>query len=467
MPAEQGPAERFAAAIEQGRSPRSVADAELARDLEIVAMLRSPGEVYSPRPDDKARAKQRLMAMLAQPDEVTTAPLGRIASPAPYADDERTTVMPAVTASTATAALAADSLDDPGDSDARDLDETAVAPVGRAGRRAGRHTMPGRMSGRAPSRPAGRARSAGRGLRKRVLVVGTAALVALVAVAGGGIFASRNALPGDSLYAVKRVAESAGLAMTFDRSAKAHRQLELATTRLDEVEQMVAKAPAAAKADPELVRSAIQDFDSNTGDGSRSLMDTDDAGGSATLGDLRAWASDQAARLSTLRSTLPSDAVPGADSTISFLDRLLGRTEALSSRSSCSQVTSGTVDDLGPLPAEGPCSPRPSKPDTTSGNGESQNGTSGTGTSTTDPSKQGPSGVSGAPSTIPKANDPDALVPGPDGTAVPDTTSGSPSSTSSKAPKDGSNLPVPVPLPLLPPINLPPLLPGLPGMTIG
>lgn len=465
MPAEQGPvdpgwdAERFAEAIEQGRTPGSVADPGLARDLEIVAVLRSAGEAYAPRPAEKALARQRLMAMLAQPAAETTAPLGHLVpSAAGTAGDAPTTVIPAVTAVAPAADLP----------DAEEPDGELV-PVGRAGRRVGRHTMPGRVSSRPAGRARGGARSAARGLRRRVLVAGAAALVAIVAVAGGGILTSRNALPGDALYAVKRVAESAGLAMTFDKSARAHRHLELAATRLDEVAQLVKKDPAVPTADPQLVQSAIQDFDTSTGDGSRSLMNTDDAGGAAALGDLRAWAGEQAARLSILRSALPSSAVPGADNSISLLDRLLGRTEALSDRSDCAQVTSGTVDDLGPLPATGICSPRPATPDATTGNGGTEGRADGTGPATTGPATTGPStsapsDVRGDSSTTPGIGDPGqglVSVPG-----IPGTATGLPSSSPKGAPS-GGNISVPVPLPLLPPISLPPLLPGQPGVTIG
>lgn len=445
MPAEQGPAdpgrdaERFATAIEQGRTPGSVADAGLARDLEIAAMLRSAGEAYAPRPDEKARARARLMAMLAQPEAEATAPLGR---PGSRTADAPTTVMPVVTAVRPVA----------GNPDVE------PAPLSRAGRRAGRHTMPRSTSSRPAGRAGGSSRSAARGLGRRAFAIGAAALVAFVAVAGGGIFASRDALPGDALYAVKRVAESAGLAMTFDKTAKARRQLELATTRLDEVGQLVRSDPTRITTDPQLVQSAIRDFDSSTGDGSRALMAADDAGGAAALGDLRAWAGEQAAKLSVLRSALPTSTVAGADSSISLLDRLLGRTQALSDRSNCAQVTSGTVDDLGPLPASGTCSPRAGDPAGTA-SPERPGGTAGT-----DPSSPEATGGSGGPSTAPRTSDPgQGLLPGTD---APGTSTGAPSGTPTTAPS-GGNVQVPVPLPLLPPITLPPLLPGLPGVTIG
>jgi hypothetical protein len=408
-------------------------------------MLRSAGAQYAPRADEKARARQRLMAMLAQPQEAT-APLGRLAPPVDPAGDTPTTVMPAlVPAVTAQA----------DEQDHREDAVETVVPAGRPGRRSGRHTLPTRPAGRAPCGT----RTAGRGLRRRVVLVGTAALVALVALAGGGIFASRDALPGDALYGVKRVVESAGLAMTFDKTAKARRQLDLAAIRLDEVEKLVGSGRSATAADPELVRSAMQDFDASAGDGSRSLMGGEDAGGKATLGDLQAWAGEQAARLSVLRSSLPSSTVPGADDSITHLDRLRGRTEALNKRSSCTQVTSGTVDDLGPLPAEGACSPRPVDPQSTAGPGATQDGTGTPGRSATDPSTAGRAGGTDDPGVAPTTDPAPGLVPGTGNLPG----SGSPTTT----PSSPSNITIPLPLPLLPPINLPPLLPGQPGITIG
>jgi len=102
MPAGQGKdAERFAAAVEQGTPPGFAGDDDLARELEIVAMLRSRGAAFAPDPDAKARAKQRLMAVLAaeqgdrrprgpQPPaaEEQTAPLGRILEPSFPAQQE-------------------------------------------------------------------------------------------------------------------------------------------------------------------------------------------------------------------------------------------------------------------------------------------------------------------------------------------------------------------------------------------
>ncbi len=99
----------------------------------------------------------------------------------------------------------------------------------------------------------------------------------LVALAGAGILASRDALPGDGLYGVKRAAESAGLALTFDERPSARRHLELASTRLGEVEQLVAAGPDGRRSTRSWSTSRSQDFDDSTGEGSRILLAGEDA----------------------------------------------------------------------------------------------------------------------------------------------------------------------------------------------
>lgn len=505
MPAEQGnDAERFAAAVDTGRTPYP-ADVELQRDLEIVAMLRSRSAAYAPDPDAKARTKQRLAAMLAaeqsnpglrppapsmhrppvhQP-EPQTAPLGRLLAQSFAAQGDNsttvTTQMPAITAEhggngevfadssdskdAPTAVEVANDLD--GDSGAGGSGTTTII---RSGRR-GRHTMPSR-----PNRFAGSRRPERQSLRRRAVTVGAAAMLFMVALAGGGFFASRNALPGDSLYGVKRAAESAGLALVFDDAAKARRHLELASNRLDEIERM-ARTGQQSSGDAALYRDAIQDFDAATGAGSRILLASTDAGGPAALGDLKSWASTQSARLSSVRSELPAPAAAGADDSIELLDRLRGRAEALESRADCTEVTSGAVDDLGSLPAEGTCAPKPvdptSKPNRSqSGSARADGTTSAPGTgsesaSGTTPPSTGP-GTSEEPTEsgglLPGLNAPDLGLPERVGSA---TETGGPS-TSSSPTKTGAKEPIRLPLPLpLPPITLPPLLPGQPGITIG
>jgi hypothetical protein len=502
-------AEQLAAAIEHGARPDAVAGSELARDLRTVELLRARRAAFDPTPDAKARARARLRAAMAedapQATQQVAAPralAGALAagghrSVAEPTDAELTAPIPVVRDDDAPTAVAGmdpvpaarrpaddtafhDVLADAGaddtlGDDADGADATAVhAPDIARSRHASRHSRSSRPAGRASGSTAPRARS----LRRRVAAVVTASLVALLALAVGGDLASRSALPGDALYALKRAAEEVGLATTFDEQARAQRHLELATARVGEVEQLVAR-DSATGVDPALVEDAITGFESSTGEGSRALLAAQDASGPAVLGDLQAWASEQAARLSALRSALPAPAVGDVDSSIALLDRLVGRTAALEARSSCTEVTSSVVDDLGPLAAEGSCTPRagevpglpglPALPGgdplsstvATTAPGGTGGGTGGSGGGAGGPAA--PTGRSGERGTDPTEDERPGLLPdlGTDGLPLlpDDVTTSSPG-----APDDGD---VSVPLPLVPPIQLPPLLPGLPGVSIG
>lgn len=472
MPAGQGKdAERFAAAVEQGTPPGFAGDDDLARELEIVAMLRSRGAALAPDPDAKARAKERLMAMLAadQPDRPGGGPRPPVAPPSAQ---EQTVQLARVLEPVLRAAQ-----EDTGPATAQ-LHDTVTEPEAVTTTTTTSATRPGRSSSRHSvlNRPGGRSRGsrgpAATGGRRRGVLVGSAALVMMLALTGGGIFASRDALPGDQLYAIKRVAESAGVALTLDDTTKARRHLDIASTRLQEVEQLVARDPQ-APVRPDLFATTIQEFDTATGEGSRILLAEPDDGSTAALGDLRTWATEQADRLASVRPALPVPAAADVDGAMELLDRLRGRTEALTARSSCTEVTSGTADDLGPLPAVGTCAPRPVDPDarkpgTRGTDTQRSNERSPAGTTQNDPEAPSSTTVSGTPSP----DEPPSLLPETDPDGTPPDGRGSlnesdedPTSTTTtrRAPQDGSS----VPLPLLPPITLPPLLPGMPGITIG
>jgi hypothetical protein len=367
MPAGQGSdpeareAERLATAVDQGRSPESVDDPALAHDLRVVELMRvfGPDPALAPAPDARARARARLRAAMAE-QSAPPAPAGSTApiAPAPLAPP----LLGGDTATSVTAEFERIVADDAGQVPSgpatrtieRDAPGATAPDVGAPRSRRGRHGAPSRPDGRSGSSD----RPPRRGLRRRVAAVAVASLVALVAVAVGGDLASRGALPGDALYALKRVSENVGVALTFDEQARALRHLDLATTRVDEVERLVAREGAGG-VDAAVVEDVIADFDTATGEGTRALLAAQDAPGPAVLGDLQAWASDQAARLSVLRSALPEPALGELDGSLALLDRLVGRTEALEARSDCAEVTSSVVDDLGPLAAEGSCTPGP------------------------------------------------------------------------------------------------------------
>ncbi|TQM35446.1 DUF5667 domain-containing protein [Pseudonocardia cypriaca] len=450
MPAGQGKdaEERFAAAVES-RSPLAAADdADLARELEIVAMLRSRGAAFAPDADTKARAKQRLMAVLAaeqggprqapravpaQAEAELTAPLGRLA--------ERTDVDPA--AETALIEpIRADLAPDSETDDAGTLAEPIPLHGGKRAGRGARHSLGGRSR-----------RPVLAGLRGRVVFVGAAAAAALLAIASGGVLASSNALPGDTLYPVKRVAESAGLALTFDEADRARRHLEIAATRLSEVEQLAHDSQAAPA--PEVFTEAMDDFDSATNEGSQLLLSTaaTDNGGTAAE-DLHKWATEQSNRLAELEPELPPSADAGTSKQL--LQRLLGQTGGLETDSDASRRTADESDGgSGSEDATEDPTTTKDKKDSSDAN------------ETDEPSRSSEKSTEREnprllPDLSPNTNrDEDEKSTG---SASEDEDSGSTSESDSDEGGDGN---VSVPLPLLPPVTLPPLLPGMPGITIG
>ena len=373
MPAGMGEEERFAAAVEYGTTPafhgRGIDSADsLAHELEIVALLRSGGSALGPAPAARDRAKQRLMAAFAQEfghdtGHETGHGTGHDAgSNAMEATGPLQVLAPVALAERAPA---------------RHAEPTPLRRAAeRAPHRAGRHSAPEpdpveepavdgeddapelgnvRRLRTAPVRRRGHGRAA---------VLGAAAAAALVALAGTGTFASRDALPGDPMYGVKRVAESTGYALTFGEQAKARRHLEQAQRRLDEVEGMVARSrtvetsgsasASADQQDEELLRSTMQEFDADTSEGSRLLLAGPTPPDTEEVDEVRTWATEQSERLSEIRSELP--APDRADESLALLDRVLGETDALAG-TACEPTEAVTGSTTAELPVDACGSP--------------------------------------------------------------------------------------------------------------
>jgi Domain of unknown function (DUF5667) len=484
-----GAEERFAEAVEPGRPAGAHADApdpELARDLEIASMLRVLGPGFSASADAKARVRAHVMGALAldgppsdggglaagapvpesAPEGAPTEqlpvvpPMPGTAEPTPAPTEVRLRAAAAGTeADTGTGDTTDADADRPvlravagGDQDSPSTAVLAEPDLARAvrARRRRRHAL--------PSRPA--ARPATPSVTRRVMAVGMAAMVAVLALAGGGVFASRDAVPGDPLYGIKRAAEAAGGIFAGGTSRGQH-ALDLAATRLDEIERMASDGVTDAAA----YDSAFQDFTSATGAGSRMVLAGDDPDRSAA--DLSSWATQQTTRLSVLRTTLPAGAQPGADDALRLLDRVHRRAVALTARSGCSEVTSGTTDDLGPLAAQGPCAARQA----TSGGANSQAGSAPSNRArAATPTGQQAGSAANEPQQQQRSQPDDGSDPGllPGVQVGPDGQSGdsaAPSSSAASSSGGKKNVNVPLPLPI--PITVPPLVPGGKGGLLG
>lgn len=319
MPAGPGEeADRFAAAVDSGRPPASYGDDELTRDLEIVAMLRSRGHAMDPDPAAKAAARRKLMERLAEPvpaqpgapgPELVTEMLHRV--PVRIDDDPTPPTVATPTIDPARPAIVVGGAEHD-EHDAHTDDTDGAVPPTRDGR--GRHVL-------------ARSRRPARGARRRPMrgtpVLTSAAMALTLVLAGAGVLASTSALPGDTLYPVKRASETAGLALTFDDAGLARRHLDLASTRLAEVERLIETNPQLPTEQPELVRESLREFDQSAEQGARILLAEHTSDAEVAREDLRNWATRESERLATVRSTLPTEDDPAASGLL--LDRLVAR----------------------------------------------------------------------------------------------------------------------------------------------
>ncbi|HEY9472575.1 MAG TPA: DUF5667 domain-containing protein, partial [Mycobacteriales bacterium] len=312
--------------------------------------------------------------------------------------------------------------------------------------------------------------------RRLALLAGT--LSALVVFSGLTVVVSDHALPGDTLYSLKRTTEGVELALARGEQARAERHLDFAQTRARELADLVRRSAPGATSTPTppvsvtgvdgdsqtsidraLVDTTLGDMDQQTRDGVRALTEfAVTTVADAPLADLSSWVADQRAILQPVLEGLHGDANLRATRSVALLNRVRDRVVALRSQLTCACMDRGHIDDLGPLPCW-PCDP-PTAPQPQAGTTPPASQTGG--------ARQGP--------TKPPPSAPDHTAP-PSGSASPTGTPGgtSPQATSpppddpsllpsvSSEPTDGGLLP-----PILPTGELPPLLPGLlPGLLGG
>jgi hypothetical protein len=323
--------ELFAQAVEAGAARRAADDElerDLARDLAVVRMLVHAGPTVGPDDAARQRMRERILAGFdAATDPSATLQVGTQQVGTQEAGTPES--QPAETVS---------------------LDQRRQA---RRGRRQHRQTRAARTS-KGPGSPKTTS------MHGRLLGAAAAALCLLLSLSGMSLVLARDALPGDTLYGVKRSAESAELGLTFGDESRGFKHLQFATARVDEIEALAAKAGASgdnANADPSRYLTALQAFDTDAAAGSRLLIDSATSDTGEQLDALGGWAGQQRQRLADAKPAMPSRAQSRADGSMALLQRVSDRVAALQQRLSCQTVTSQERDDLGRLPANDECVP--------------------------------------------------------------------------------------------------------------
>lgn len=295
--------------------------------------------------------------------------------------------------------------------------------------------------------------------RRAVAPVLAAAASVLIAFGGVAVLLSDDALPGDTLYQVKRARETASVTLTLDRQDRAFKQLEHAALRVDEL----ADLGRPAGADEAAYATALADFDRDVHDGVRGVVAVATAGDGGQFDVLRSWSADQAGRLAAVE--VPAASAPAHAAALDLLDRVDERAATLAARLDCRNITIGVADDLGALPAADDCAGTSGEdvtaalvPDPPAADPGADGEASGTRAPT---QAAQPSG-----SRVP-ASRPSSATPTPPSTHRPSPapnileappTSTRPPATATPPPASSTRPPV---------LDLPPLLPGLPPIRIG
>ena len=302
------------------------------------------------------------------------------------------------------------------------------------------------------------------GTRGRLAIAVGAAFCLVIALCGMTMLLSNSALPGDPLYGVRRTVESAAMSLTFGDESKGLKHLGYAADRISDIESLAARYPNIADSPAGDYLTALADFDSDAAAGSGDLTGYASGNGPSVLNQLHDWAGRQTARITAVDAKLPPEARTAAATSVTLLSRIEARSTALLARTSCYTVTSGARDDIGVIPATGPCDRAPGvqtdAPPISPGITFQQ--TPPTGITNQPRSAQAPTtAVPQAPPAHPTVT-PSAAPPPP---VTQPTQPTMPTGPILPGPPT-ITLPLPLPLPL-PGVQLPSLLPGLPSIRVG
>jgi hypothetical protein len=281
--------------------------------------------------------------------------------------------------------------------------------------------------------------------RRRLLAAGVGVAVATGSV-GGIAIASSSAVPGDPLYSAKKMFENIQLSLSGSPTDRGGQYLRLADTRLSEIDALLSRRDADVPGSP-----TAAFLDQSLGDLQSMISD----GGNLLIGEVRAHGDQQA--MHVLSDFLLTERQRVADLTWQLPLSLQGRPAAvvalmdelyrdLQRAAATPPPGSGTA----PTPTVGPEPDNGAGP--TVGNGPA--GSSG-------PASSHPGAQHGASHGVSPSGEPSAGASG--------TSGSSPSASASASASATPTIGVHLPLPILPSIgvNLPPLLPGLPGIDLG
>lgn len=169
---------------------------------------------------------------------------------------------------------------------------------------------------------------------------------------------AEDSLPGDMLYDVKRTAEALSVEVSFSEDARAAKHLELASTRVSELEALAAghDTPRSHRTEgAPLYGPALEDLGDSATQAARVVTTTATRSGGEALQSLGSWAAEHTQRVRALSDRTGEDVDDEIRASAELLAGIEARANALSARMDCYQITSGSTDQLGALPADKDC----------------------------------------------------------------------------------------------------------------
>ncbi|MGH3646243.1 MAG: DUF5667 domain-containing protein [Micromonosporaceae bacterium] len=238
--------------------------------------------------------------------------------------------------------------------------------------------------------------------RRRVkLAVAVGATAGVLALSGVST-ASGDAIPGDTLYPVKRQTERAQLALAGSDVNRGQLYLGFARTRLSEARAIVDN--------PEALDAALDDMDSDTRNGVRLLTGAAvDRRDPEVLGTVDSFVSGQRRKVIDLVTRLDGTSRTRALSSLELLDSASDRVAALRPALLCTGESDRRTDTLGPLPQRCSALPDPGRPGAGATGGDKASRdtrTSDRPTESADPSKSSPDGLLPIDPTDPLPDEP-------------------------------------------------------------
>ena len=207
-----------------------------------------------------------------------------------------------------------------------------------------------------------RRRSLARRLRTPVLsIVGAAAV--LVLLLGAAVWMSKGALPGQSLYGVKRASENVKLSIAGNSTDKGITYLQFATKRVTEANKLLEGSSAPSPHDASLVTDTLDSADSDSRDGMKLLGGAVASQRSAApLAKVTAWSTAQKLLLTAVVDQTNGTLKTRAEASLSLLNQIVTRTTAWQKDASCTCLSTARSDSLGPTPCTGSCARVPVVP---------------------------------------------------------------------------------------------------------